>query len=59
MVFTYKYISNPAVAATTSGIYKDVQSVEAINDYTVKINFRAPNVIHKDINPGNMATVVM
>jgi peptide/nickel transport system substrate-binding protein len=43
VVFTYKYISNPAVAATTSGIYKDVQSVEAINDYTVKINFRAPN----------------
>jgi peptide/nickel transport system substrate-binding protein len=43
VIFTYKYISNPAVAATTSGIYKDVQSVEAINDYTVKINFRAPN----------------
>jgi peptide/nickel transport system substrate-binding protein len=43
VVFTYKYISNPAVGATTSGIYEAVKSVEAIDDYTVKINFRTAN----------------
>ncbi|ABA21186.1 extracellular solute-binding protein, family 5 [Trichormus variabilis ATCC 29413] len=43
VVFTYKFLSNPAVGATTSANYEAVQSVEAIDDYTVKINFQSPN----------------
>ncbi|MGL5808182.1 MAG: peptide ABC transporter substrate-binding protein [Xenococcaceae cyanobacterium] len=44
VVFTYQFISNPKVATTTAGSYEIVKNVEAIDDYTVKINF-------KDVNP--------
>ncbi|WP_419755655.1 peptide ABC transporter substrate-binding protein [Anabaena sp. FACHB-709] len=43
VVFTYKFLSNPAVGATTSANYEVVKSVEAIDDYTVKVNFQSPN----------------
>ncbi|NJK47362.1 peptide ABC transporter substrate-binding protein [Candidatus Gracilibacteria bacterium] len=43
-IFTYEYISNPKVGATSSGTYQEVKNVEAIDDYTIKINF-------KDVNP--------
>lgn len=43
VVFTYKFLSNPSVAATTSGYYEAAQSVEAVDDHTVKITFKAPN----------------
>lgn len=44
VVFTYEFLSNPQVAARTLANYEAVASVEAIDDYTVKINFR-------DVNP--------
>lgn len=44
VVFTYKFVSNPDVAATTATNYDAVKSVQAIDNYTVKINF-------KDVNP--------
>lgn len=43
VVFTYQYLSNPAVAATTTGNYEAVKSVEAVDKYTVKINFHDKN----------------
>ncbi|MEH2090327.1 peptide ABC transporter substrate-binding protein [Nostoc sp.] len=43
VVFTYQFVSNPAVGATTAANYQAVKSVEALNDYTVKINFQEPN----------------
>ncbi|MEH1901864.1 MAG: ABC transporter substrate-binding protein [Nostoc sp.] len=43
MVFTYQFVSNPAVGAITTASYQAVKSVEALNDYTVKINFQEPN----------------
>jgi peptide/nickel transport system substrate-binding protein len=43
-VFTYEFISNPQVGTTSSGTYQVVKNVEAIDDYTIKINF-------KDVNP--------
>jgi len=43
VVFTYKFLSNPDVGATTTANYDTVKSVEAINDYTVKINFKNVN----------------
>jgi peptide/nickel transport system substrate-binding protein len=42
VVFTYEYISNPDNACTTIGRYQTVESVEAIDDYTVQINFTVP-----------------
>ncbi len=44
VVFTYEFIANPEVASTSAGVYETIESVEAIDDHTVKINF-------KDINP--------
>ncbi|MEH2150895.1 peptide ABC transporter substrate-binding protein [Nostoc sp.] len=43
VVFTYQFVSNPSVGATTAANYQAVKSVEALNDYTVKINFKEPN----------------
>ncbi|NEO49081.1 MAG: peptide ABC transporter substrate-binding protein [Moorea sp. SIO4A3] len=44
VVFTYEFITNAAVGSTTANTYKTIKSVEAIDDYTVKVNF-------KDVNP--------
>ena len=43
VVFTYQFISNPEVGSTSSGTYEVVESVQAINDYTVKVNFKEVN----------------
>ena len=45
VVFTYKFLSNPKVGATSSGDYEIIETVEAIDDHTVKIIF-------KGVNPG-------
>jgi peptide/nickel transport system substrate-binding protein len=44
VVFTYEYLSNPEVAASTTTDYAAVETVEAIDDTTVKITF-------KDVTP--------
>ncbi len=44
VVFTHKYVANPKVAAVSKGTYDTIDSVEALDDYTVKVNF-------KDVNP--------
>ena len=43
VVFTYNYVSNPQVAATSAGTYDVVASVEAIDTHTVKVNFKGVN----------------
>jgi len=40
VVFTFQYITNPQVGATTLGSYTSVKSVEAVNPLTVKITFK-------------------
>lgn len=42
VVFTFKFIRNPVVAAATAQYYDGVKSVEAIDDYTVKVTFATP-----------------
>jgi len=44
VVFTYQYVSNKEVGAISAGTYQTIASVEAIDDYTVKVTF-------KDVNP--------
>ncbi|RMF22189.1 MAG: peptide ABC transporter substrate-binding protein, partial [Cyanobacteria bacterium J083] len=44
VVFTYKFLNNPATAAVTKGTYDIVAQVEALDNYTVKIQF-------KDVTP--------
>jgi peptide/nickel transport system substrate-binding protein len=40
VAFTYKYITNPKVGATTAGTYENVKNIEVIDDYTVRLNFK-------------------
>ena len=42
VAFTFTYLSDPLSNATTLGFYSDVESVEAIDDYTVQVNFKNP-----------------
>ncbi|CAA9590792.1 MAG: Oligopeptide ABC transporter, periplasmic oligopeptide-binding protein OppA [uncultured Thermomicrobiales bacterium] len=42
VAFTYQFIADPKSAATTIGSYKTIDKVEAIDDTTVKITFKAP-----------------
>jgi peptide/nickel transport system substrate-binding protein len=51
VVFTYQFLSNPKVGATSAGPYQIVKDVQAIDDYTVKVNF-------KDVNPDWSAVFV-
>src|SRR5690606_32014276 len=43
--FTWEYASNPETAATTAGVFAPIESIDVIDDHTVRINF-------KDRNPG-------
>ncbi|MEM8721821.1 MAG: peptide ABC transporter substrate-binding protein [Cyanobacteria bacterium P01_G01_bin.39] len=43
VVFTYNFLSNPKVGAVSAGTYEIVESVEAIDEYTVKVNFKEVN----------------
>ncbi len=38
--FTYDFITNPATGATTANVYDGIESVEVIDNHTVKINFK-------------------
>ena len=42
VVFTYKFITNPTVAAVTAQYYRDIKSVEAVDEHTVKLIFKQP-----------------
>jgi len=42
VVFTYQYVTNEATTATTLGNYTNIASVEALDEYTVKITFKEP-----------------
>ncbi|MEM8808668.1 MAG: peptide ABC transporter substrate-binding protein, partial [Cyanobacteria bacterium P01_G01_bin.38] len=43
VLVTYELISNPEVGATTAGTYETIETVEVIDDHTVKITFKEPN----------------
>ncbi len=40
--FTFEYVSNPDTAATTAGNFKVIDSVDAVDATTVKVNFKNP-----------------
>ncbi|HET8626997.1 MAG TPA: peptide ABC transporter substrate-binding protein [Thermomicrobiales bacterium] len=44
VAFTFKYVTDPATAATTVGTYAGVAGVDAVDDHTVKVTF-------KDVTP--------
>lgn len=44
VLFTYEYVSNPAVRATSTATYDAVKDVEVIDPHTIRVHF-------KDVNP--------
>ena len=42
VVFTYEYCTNPDTGCTQTNYYSDIQSVKAIGNHTVKIQFKVP-----------------
>lgn len=38
--FTYDYIMNPAVGSTSMGFYDNIDRVEILDDYTVRLDFK-------------------
>jgi peptide/nickel transport system substrate-binding protein len=42
VLFTYQYVSNQDTAATTYGLYVDLDKVEAVDPMTVRLTFKAP-----------------
>lgn len=42
VLFTYQYITNPDVKATSTSAYAEVDKVEVLDDYTVKVSFKKP-----------------
>lgn len=42
VLFTYQYIMNPEVKSSSAGTYSEVKSVEVLDDYTVKVDFKKP-----------------
>ena len=44
VVFTWQYAADPATAAVHHGTYKDIM-VEKIDDYTVKVIFKAADAV--------------
>jgi peptide/nickel transport system substrate-binding protein len=43
VVFTWEYAADPATAATTLGIYHDLERVEKLGEHAVKVVFKQPN----------------
>lgn len=41
--FTYRYVTDPAVKATSALAYQDIEQVEMTDNYTIKVSFKQPN----------------
>jgi peptide/nickel transport system substrate-binding protein len=42
VLFTYEYVTNPEVKATSASAYVDVDRVEVLDDFTVTVHFQQP-----------------
>lgn len=42
VLFTYQYITNPDVKATSAAAYVEVNTVEILDDHTIKVTFKKP-----------------
>ncbi|MBI5876517.1 MAG: peptide ABC transporter substrate-binding protein [Chloroflexi bacterium] len=43
VVFTYQFASDKATAATSSAMFADIDKIEKLDDFTVKLTWKAPN----------------
>jgi peptide/nickel transport system substrate-binding protein len=57
VVFNWEYASNPATAAVTSGSYNYNKAVK-VDDYTVRVEFKAPTPFWADPFVGNNGMII-
>ena len=57
VVFNWEYARNPAVAAVTSGSYRDVNVVK-VDDYTVRVEFPQPTPFWADAFVGATGQII-
>ena len=58
VVFTWEYAADPATAATTLGIYRDIERVEKLGEHSVKVVFKQPNPFWAEPFCGSGGTVI-
>ena len=57
VVFNWEYARNPQVATVTSGSYRDVNVVK-VDDFTVRVEFRAPTPFWADAFVGSIGMII-
>lgn len=58
VVFTWEYAADPATAATTLGIYRDLERVEKVGEHAVKVVFKQPSPFWAEPFCGSGGTVI-
>ncbi|MFQ3618674.1 MAG: peptide ABC transporter substrate-binding protein [Cyanobacteriota bacterium] len=58
VVFTHQFITNPDVAAISAATYEVIESVEALDETTVKITFKEPNPAWSNVFVGTEGMVL-
>src|SRR5262249_3885966 len=57
-VFTWQFVTDPAAASVSSGLYKEVKVVEKIDPYTIRVVFLDPVPVWSRPFTGNFGLVV-
>lgn len=58
VVFTHQFVTNPEVAAISAATYEVIESVEALDETTVKITFKEPNPAWSNVFVGTEGMVL-
>lgn len=58
VVFTHQFVTDPAVAAISAATYEPIESVEALDETTVKITFKEPNPAWSNVFVGTEGMVL-
>jgi peptide/nickel transport system substrate-binding protein len=58
VVFNWEYSADPATAAVTGGAYRDIDKIEKIDTYTVKLVFKTPTPFWSDAFCGARGMII-
>ena len=58
LVFTWEFVTDPATASTSSGLYKEVKKVEKVDPHTVRVVFNEPVPVWIRPFVGNLGLIV-
>jgi peptide/nickel transport system substrate-binding protein len=58
VVFNWEYATDPATAAVSSGLYKDLKQVEKLDPYTVRLVYQEPTPVWARTFVGNFGQLI-